>query len=1232
MPRYDVFLSHAGGDKPAVERLATKLREAGVEPFLDKWHLIPGQPWQEALEEALDESRTCAVFIGKVIGPWQNEEMRSALAERVRDHSIRVIPVLLPGGKELGKEEPPRFLRRLTWVDFRAGLDDEDAFERLLAGIRGEAPGPASSEGAEKPLPLLYRCMAPPRESFVARREYEEAVQALLAGGGKERAATVGLTTALRGAGGFGKTALATELCYDPRVREQYPDGILWTTLGEEIDAAGRLVRVRDLIRWWTEEDPPTFETVSAASAQLRQELETKRLLLVVDDVWRPEDVTPFQGLGSRAALLVTTRDSRTLPADSVPIHVDAMDIPEAVHLLGAGLPDGTGVDLKGLAKRLGEWPLLLKIVNRQLRELVQNHGLLPELALREVEEALDAEGLTAFDHEDFESRGQAVARTVGASLRRLSGEEVERFEQLAIFPEDKDVPLRVLESLWGLGSYAGKKLCGRLHDLSLLLRFDRAAGTIRLHDVIRAYLVKKSENQLVGWHRRLLDAYRPANSRWPDLPREESYLWNHLFHHLIEAGQSDVCRGLLLDFQYLGSKLGATDVSTLLGDYSLFAEKDAEFRLVRDAFRLSAHVLARNPAQLREQLWGRLQDRREAGIRRLLQASEGSRVPWLRPRIASLARPGGPLIRTIAHPGVPTALAVLPDGRVVSGSESGALRVWDVASGQALQVLEGHASEVNAVAVLDSRRVVSGSVDMSLRVWDVESGQALQVLGGYGYHQPPGAGSAEGQKLKVPAGSMAVLDSQRVVFGSEDGLRMWDLESGETLQLDVNWHRHRNQVQGIVVLAGRRVVTGSGVLLFVWDVERNRVTQLLRGHSKEVRVVAGLVGRQVVSGSDDKTLRVWDVKGGQTLQVLAGHSSGVSAVASLDSRRVVSGSENGELRVWDVGNGQALSILAGHSDKVRALAVLTNGQVVSGSSDRTLRVWNLENDQDFSVLEGHIGAISTVSVIDCKRVISGSFDRTLRVWGIEKGVALQVLEGHADEVRAVAVLDDQRVVSGSLDGTLRVWDLETGKLLRVLEGHSLWVRTLVALDSRRVVSGSDDRTLRVWDLERRTVLRVLRGHSAGVRAMAVLGSRRVVSGSDDRTLRVWDLERRPPLRVLEGHSAGIRAVAILDSRRVVSGSDDRTLRVWDVESGQTLQILEGHLSGVGAVAVLGSRRVVSGSEDGMLRVWDIESGKTLCVFMLDAPLTAVATDRQTQLIVAGDASGRVHYFDLVES
>ncbi len=150
MPTYDVFLSHAGADKPAVEALARKLRDdEGLRVFFDQWELVPGAPWQEALEKALADSRTCAVFLGpEGLGPWHNAEMRAALGQRVAEEPKRVIPVLLPGAP---RSAVPDFLAQRTWVDFRSGLDDDNAFARLVAGVRGEAPGgdgpPSSGSG-----------------------------------------------------------------------------------------------------------------------------------------------------------------------------------------------------------------------------------------------------------------------------------------------------------------------------------------------------------------------------------------------------------------------------------------------------------------------------------------------------------------------------------------------------------------------------------------------------------------------------------------------------------------------------------------------------------------------------------------------------------------------------------------------------------------------------------------------------------------------------------------------------------------------------------------------------------------------------------------------------------------------------------------------------------------------------------------------------------------------------
>jgi hypothetical protein len=143
--RYDVFLSYNSADEEAVGGIARRLREeARLCPFLDRWHLIPGEPWQEAIEEALEQSETVAVFVGPSgISPWHNEEMRAGLDRAVRGRDdVRVIPVLLPGADP---KYLPSFLTRRTCADFRAGLDDDDAFARLVAGILGQPPEQAGA-------------------------------------------------------------------------------------------------------------------------------------------------------------------------------------------------------------------------------------------------------------------------------------------------------------------------------------------------------------------------------------------------------------------------------------------------------------------------------------------------------------------------------------------------------------------------------------------------------------------------------------------------------------------------------------------------------------------------------------------------------------------------------------------------------------------------------------------------------------------------------------------------------------------------------------------------------------------------------------------------------------------------------------------------------------------------------------------------------------------------------
>jgi hypothetical protein len=136
--RFHVFLSHSSADKPAVEELARRLTQEGIQAQLGEWNLIAGDPWQPGIEQALAESEICAVCVGASgSGPWQNEEMREAIDRRLRDsgRQLRLIAVFLPGAPRASSFRP--VLASTTRVEFGDSLDDPEAFHRLVSEIRG---------------------------------------------------------------------------------------------------------------------------------------------------------------------------------------------------------------------------------------------------------------------------------------------------------------------------------------------------------------------------------------------------------------------------------------------------------------------------------------------------------------------------------------------------------------------------------------------------------------------------------------------------------------------------------------------------------------------------------------------------------------------------------------------------------------------------------------------------------------------------------------------------------------------------------------------------------------------------------------------------------------------------------------------------------------------------------------------------------------------------------------
>jgi WD40 repeat protein len=1221
-----IFISYSRQDgAEAAAKLRGELEEAGFAIWQDLIALEGGRDWWSQIEDALRAKALHHLVLVVTPAALDSRYVRREI-RLARQEGKTVSAVKGPGLGDLNTL--PR------WLGHIYDLDIPEQRKRFLRVLEGPS--------TQKRVPM----MAPePPADFVQRPVEFEALKAKLL---DAKGDAVAITAALRGAGGYGKTTLARALAHDPGIEDAYFDGVLWAELGEKPD--NLLSIVADLIEIVSGERPG-LENLNSAAAKLGEALGDRRILLVIDDAWREQDLRPFLHGGRNTSRLITTRRDDILPLKAERQPVDAMAADEALALLASGLPvelqsSSRGAsapwrskpesatsgllrpsgprndenaalitaELEKLAQRLGEWAQLLKLVNGFLRDRVCKNRQPLDQAIAGVNRRLTEKGLDAFSARDEADRSRAIAKTIGVSLDLLTEDERARFAELAVFPEDVDVPLGVVARFWretgGLDEFDTDDLLHRLQNLSLLLTLDLDRRTFRFHDTVRQFLQHKAGKEtLATLHKRFFDAIEIGD--WAD-ELSHRYYYTYLPTHLAAAGERAILDGLFLNPSWLAEKLDSTgSPQALVADYDQFAQGETQ-KLIGRTLRLTSGICARDARQLIPQLHGRLMSR--PAVADFCAKAQKLVVPtailalW-----PSLTPPGAELARLEGHVATVNALTALPDGRLASGSGDNTIRLWDPKSGQELVQLAGHEDSVRALAVLRDGRLASGSYDKTIRLWDPKSGQELARLAGH----------------EDAVKALAVLRDGCLASASYDNtIRLWDPKSGQELARLVG---HDNWVNALAMLPDGRLASGSDdKTIRLWDPKSGQELARLAGHEDAVNALAVLRDGSLASASYDNTIRLWDPKSGRELARLAGHENWVRALAVLPDGRLASGSSDKTIRLWDPKSGRELAQLAGHEDVVRALAILADGRLASASGDKTIRLWDPKSGQELPRLAGHIASVNALTALPDGRLASGAGDKTIRLWDPKSGQELARLVGHENWVNALAVLPDGRLASGSDDKTIRLWDPKSGQELARLEGHVASVRALAVLPDGRLASGSYDSTIRLWDLKSGQQPARLAGHVASVKGLAVLPDGRFASASGDQTIRLWDPKSGQELARLEGHEDAVRALAVLPDGCLASGSYDSTIRLWDPKSGQELARLEGHDNWVRALAALPDGRLASGSSDNTIRLWDPKSGQELVRLEVDFAVLCLALPGGNRL-AAGDAGGRIHWLEILD-
>ncbi|KAF8183946.1 ribosome biogenesis protein Sqt1 [Pholiota molesta] len=305
-------------------------------------------------------------------------------------------------------------------------------------------------------------------------------------------------------------------------------------------------------------------------------------------------------------------------------------------------------------------------------------------------------------------------------------------------------------------------------------------------------------------------------------------------------------------------------------------------------------------------------------------------------------------IVKLTGHTDSVTSTAWSADGEMIAtGGMDGHIRIWrrvgkdNYNTWEFLTELQGPDEVMFLRWHPKGSVLLAGSNDSTLWLWQLPSGNTMQVFSG---HNGP-----------VNCGEFTP-DGKRIITADQEGnLIFWDPRSSAPV-FKLGPEDARFDLDGITSLA----VNPSSTLAVVGGAAAACVVNALGGHTEgesiEAIVFVDLTGADsnapgvVVTGATDGKALIWDLST-MRQRTLLQHDDAVTALIAHPAPKsylVISASADKTLRTWDARDGTAIRTHTGHHGPVLAASLGLEGSViVSGGDDGLCMVWTTEAEEE---------------------------------------------------------------------------------------------------------------------------------------------------------------------------------------------------------------------------------------------------------------------------------------------
>jgi WD40 repeat protein len=523
----------------------------------------------------------------------------------------------------------------------------------------------------------------------------------------------------------------------------------------------------------------------------------------------------------------------------------------------------------------------------------------------------------------------------------------------------------------------------------------------------------------------------------------------------------------------------------------------------------------------------------------------------------------------------------VLASSEIKDGNIAGAVKFWDVNSGEELRELKGPLGLIAGVALSPDGKVLTYSEAGVVKAFKADTGDVLFET-----------------RLAEPAGSLLYSpDGKRLAVRGRTGMvRVCDGENGR--ELFVLGEPPTGALRGTVAVGGllgtslspevrnvafspdgQRVAAAAGGTIRVWSAVTGKELPLGDGHTASLAaVVLSPDGKTAVSWGSDGTIRRWDTATGKTVGTF--RLPGATVAISADGRTVAASGPDGTIRLFNSADGREVRHFKGAPRGAAGLAFSPDGKALAErGADGVIRLYDpatgTESRQFAS--QGGSNPLPPGAVVVAPPRLGGSASASGLVFSPDG--KLLAAPGSATTATTGAGAVNVRTATRGSRATITLYDVATGKPLRTIEPSVSVASFAFSPDGRVLATENADDSLSLWEVASAKERARLGGRPAPVQPQppvfatpqvvfaggigpgfaeparpATLGfspdGRVLVARSADRSVRLWDVEAAKELGRFKGHDGAIETVAVsTDGKTVASGSADTTVLLWDAAS-----------------------------------------------------------------------------------